>query len=146
MGEEKDVGSSFVHEEQVRWVDLDAAGVVNNAVYLTFVEQARFAYFARLGLGGATFLLGETRVRYLRPVQNLAKLGIAARVSRLGRKSFDMEYEVILGAEPVALAWATLVWVDDQLASTEIPALVRSRLAAFEGIAELDAGPANQAP
>jgi acyl-CoA thioester hydrolase len=32
----------------VRFGDLDALGHVNNAVYLTYIEAARLAYFAQL--------------------------------------------------------------------------------------------------
>ena len=31
----------FVHEERVRFRDLDPMGHVNNAVFLTYIEQAR---------------------------------------------------------------------------------------------------------
>ena len=39
----------FVHEEQVRFRDLDPMGHVNNAVFLTYLEQARVAFFAQAG-------------------------------------------------------------------------------------------------
>jgi acyl-CoA thioester hydrolase len=87
----------FVHEAPVRWSDLDAAGVVNNAVYLTLLEQCRFAYFKELGLlegNGFPFLLGETSIRFLRPGREAGSVAVAARVTRLGTKSFEMEYEV----------------------------------------------------
>jgi acyl-CoA thioester hydrolase len=125
----------FEHSERVRWVDLDAAGVLNNAVYLTLLEQARLGYFARLGLMRGDqfpFLLGETRVRFLRPGKT-GEVRVAARVSRLGTKSFDMEYEVRAAGELLARADATLVWVDEALASAPIPGEARRRMAEAEG-------------
>ena len=38
----------FVHREPVRFRDLDALGHVNNAVFLTYIESARFAYLRHL--------------------------------------------------------------------------------------------------
>jgi len=45
-------GFPFEHRETVRFRDLDGMGHVNNAVYSTYLEQARLAWFgpaARLG-------------------------------------------------------------------------------------------------
>ena len=38
--------NDFVHVEKVRFRDLDPMGHVNNAVFLTYLEQARVAFFA----------------------------------------------------------------------------------------------------
>jgi acyl-CoA thioester hydrolase len=39
----------FVHTERVRFRDVDAMGHVNNAVYSTYLEQARIAYLKPIG-------------------------------------------------------------------------------------------------
>ncbi len=132
----------FFCEQPVRWKDIDAAGVLNNAVYLTFVEQARFLYFRELGITQAEefpFVLGETTARYLRPGRAGMTLSIGARVSRLGNKSFDMEYEVKHANVVLATVRATLVMVDAELRSTEIPDEFRTAVAGFEGIPERSA-------
>ena len=47
----------FYHPIEVRYGDLDPQGHVNNARYLTYMEQARIAYVAHLGLWkGPSFL------------------------------------------------------------------------------------------
>ncbi len=38
-------GFRFVHVETVRFSDVDSFGHVNNAVYSTYLEQARLAWF-----------------------------------------------------------------------------------------------------
>ena len=38
-------GFPFVHRETVRFRDLDGMGHVNNAVFSTYLEQARLAWF-----------------------------------------------------------------------------------------------------
>jgi acyl-CoA thioester hydrolase len=140
----------FIAEVPLRWVDVDAAGVVNHAVYWNLIEQARFDYFARLGLVAGDippFLLGEASCRYEKSARRGDRLAVAARVARLGGKSIEMHYEVrrlaaASGAgaagdgERIATAKALLVWVDATLKSCEIPPAARRAIAAFEGIAE----------
>ncbi|MFN4071655.1 MAG: acyl-CoA thioesterase, partial [Thermus caldifontis] len=56
---------------QVRFRDLDALGHVNNAVYLTYFEVARAAYFQRLKedwLEKGHFILARAEVDFLRPI------------------------------------------------------------------------------
>ena len=40
---------TFVHRETVRFRDLDALGHMNNAVYATFLEQARHRFLSPHG-------------------------------------------------------------------------------------------------
>lgn len=131
----------FESRQALRWVDVDAAGVVNHAIWFTLIEQARFEYFARLGLLHGEvppFLLGATSARYERPGKFGMEIVVAARTTRLGGKSFDMEYAARLNStgETLVAITATLVWVDAQLQSSEIPAEARRVIAKFEGIAE----------
>jgi acyl-CoA thioester hydrolase len=127
----------FVHRETLRWNDADLQGVINNAVYLTLLEQARFAYFQALDLlsGHAfPFLLGSTNIRFVRPARPGDTVDIEARVTRFGTKSFDMSYRVARGEETLAEATATLVWIDDQLQSIPIPEAARNRIRAHEDL------------
>jgi acyl-CoA thioester hydrolase len=135
----------FESEQAIRWVDVDAAGVVNHAIYFSLVEQARFDYFRRLGLLAGDippFLLGTTTARYHRSGRVGMRLSVGVRTVRLGTKSFDMAYEVREqpapggAAGPLATVTATLVWVDERMKSCPIPPAARRALAAFEGIAE----------
>lgn len=128
----------FASRQALRWVDVDAFGVVNNAVYLSLFEQARYEYCRELGIlreGQISFVLGETRARYLRPGRLGMDLVVAAKTVRLGTKSFDMEYEVREAQGPLVLGWATLVWVDASLASQRIPDDVRRAITSYEGLA-----------
>ena len=138
----------FSSEQKLRWVDLDVAGVVNNAHYWSLIEQARFDYFTRLGLLSGPippFLRGEATIRVESPAKLGDALTIACRVARLGGKSLEMEYRVeaaaAIGAGEriarlIATARATLVWTDAELRSTAIPDAARRAIASFEGIAE----------
>ena len=125
----------FVHRETLRWNDADLQGVVNNAVYMTVVEQARFAYFGGLGLLRGTafpFLLGTSTIRFVRPARPGMVVDVEARVVRLGTKSFDMTYGISHDGITLAEARATLVWVDEAHRSIPIPADARRTLAEHE--------------
>lgn len=128
----------FVAPTPLRWVDVDSEGVVNNAVYASLMEQARFLYFEHLGLlagGNVPFVLAEIGVRFLRPGRLRSNVSTAARVTRLGRTSFAMEYEVRADDTVLATGTAALVYVDAALQPVAVPAVARERIAAFDGIA-----------
>ena len=127
----------FVTPTPFRWVDVDSEGIVNHAVYLSLMEQARFCYFEQLGLLGGKnipFVLAETTVRYRMPGVLRMEPVTAARVTRLGRTSFAMDFEIRVADGVLVDASAVLVFVDTDLQPTPIPDRVRDRIAAFEGI------------
>jgi acyl-CoA thioester hydrolase len=127
----------FVHRETLRWSDADLQGVVNNAVFLTLFEQARYDYFTRLGLlrgQSFPFLLGSTNVRFVRPARVGMEVEIETRVVRLGTKSFDMAYRVAHDGQTLADGGATLVWVDEQLRSEAIPDAARRTIGEHEDL------------
>jgi len=90
----------FYYPIEVRYGDLDPQGHVNNAKFLTYLEQARVAYVMKLGLwNGGSFLgfgliVAEIRISYHRPVQFGDPVQIGVRTVRLGNKSLTMEYSV----------------------------------------------------
>lgn len=127
----------FHTRQVVRWKDIDSWGVLNNAVYLTLLEQARYEYCRALGIlvdGQIRFVLAEVRVRFAAPGRMGTTLDVAARTTSLRGSSFTMVYEVRDGARLLAEAESVLVWVDDDLRPAQIPDPVRAAIAAYEGI------------
>lgn len=127
----------FVVDVPLRWVDVDSEGVVNNAVYLSLMEQARYQYFDSLGLlhrGRVEFLLAEATVRFERPGRLGMKVEVAARTAKLGTTSFHMEYEVRGDDRVLATGKAALVYVDDAMRPRPVPDAVREGITAFEGL------------
>jgi acyl-CoA thioester hydrolase len=93
----------FVHRLEVRFRDCDPMGHVNNAVYLTYLEQTRFAHWRSVWGRGAPQLppgmpgviLARIECDYRRPASYGEMLEIRLRVASIGRTSFRYEYEMV---------------------------------------------------
>ena len=109
-------GFDFVHRERVRFRDLDAMGHVNNAVFATYVEQARIEYLRHLGLLDGplymSMILARIELDFLAPAQPEGEVEIGVRASRSGSKSFQLEYELRQGEREIARAKTVLVAYD----------------------------------
>ena len=46
--QEFDLPTAQVYTPEIRFVDIDAAGIVNNATYFNYFEQSRIAFFEPL--------------------------------------------------------------------------------------------------
>ena len=86
--------TTFEHEIDVRFRDCDALGHVNNAVYLTYLEQARFAHWQRLtGTSGIprTFILARVECDYRAQATVGDRLVVRLKVAAVGNSSFTFE-------------------------------------------------------
>jgi acyl-CoA thioester hydrolase len=106
----------FVHVEPVRFRDLDPMGHVNNAVFLTYIEQARVAFLS--GVGAATgleemnIIVAHVEIDFKAPVRLGQEVEISVRASRFGTKSFDLDYVLRVDGEVVAEAKSVQVAYD----------------------------------
>jgi len=87
-------------EQMVRFRDMDAFGHVNNAVYFTYLENARVDYICKLGLmkPGSfdfPFLLADIQLSYLAPLRLGEKAVTLTRCTHIGGSSFHFEYAII---------------------------------------------------
>ena len=130
---------------EVRYGDLDPQGHVNNAKYLTYIEQARICYVHQLGLWqGGSFrdlgiIMADAHITYRASIQFEQKIRVGACISRLGNKSMNMQnvIEDIDSGVELASASTTLVAYDYHSGKTiPIPERWRSIIAAFEHLAE----------
>jgi acyl-CoA thioester hydrolase len=127
----------FVYREIASFSDLDPMGHVNNAVYLTWIENARIEFLRRLGAfdkpdtSEMAMILARVELDFRAPAGFGDEIEVGVRTARLGTKSFDLEYELRRGEEVVANATTVLVAYDYQSKSSkEIPDEWRRRLAA----------------
>ena len=71
-------------------------GHVNNAVYLTYMETARLAYFRSLGLGDNPLegmILARAEVDFRSPIELGDQVEVGTRIGKVGTKSFELEQE-----------------------------------------------------
>jgi acyl-CoA thioester hydrolase len=122
---------SFVRSERVRFRDLDALGHVNNAVFATYLEQARIEFLRRFGATQQDMILARLEIDFRAPVGFGEDVEIEVRPARVGRKSFALDYTMRVDELVVAEAKSVLVAYDYQREeSVELPARWREALAA----------------
>ncbi|MBI4424826.1 MAG: acyl-CoA thioesterase [Elusimicrobia bacterium] len=128
-------------ELPARFSDLDALGHVNNAVYLSYLEEARVAYLRDvLGVTDARrveFILARVEIDYRSPVVLGETVRVAVRVTRIGGASFDAEYELTDKASGrlVAQAKTVQVWYDFKASKvSRVPAEVAAAMRRFDSL------------
>jgi len=136
----------FKHRTKItiRFSDLDAMQHVNNATYLTYLEEARIDYFNNLFNRRKESLdfeavIGRIEINYLFPIMLGDEVEVLTRVSKLGTKSVDVEHIVAIkkGSELIkaATSLTKLVYYDYKSKTTKvIPEEEKKRIAKFEGI------------
>jgi len=98
----------YQSKQYVSWVDLDAFGNVNNAVYLTYAQEARFAWSGILEM-----VVARAEVDFIAPIYDGDTfLDIELWVSAIGNSSFTMTYELKMKGELVARVKTVQVTVD----------------------------------
>jgi acyl-CoA thioester hydrolase len=124
-------GFDFVHRETVRFRDVDSMGHVNNAVFLTYIEEARIAYLLPFGADVENMILARVEIDFRAPLRIGDELEIGVRPAGVGTKSFELEYEV-RSAEAVAAEAKTVIVSFDYESgrSVEVPQAWREALAA----------------
>ena len=85
----------------VRWNDLDAFGHVNNANYLTYVQESRadFTWWSRKRAGETPLLMdmvvARAEVDFLEPIyEGGFDLDVEIWVTKIGKASFDLAYQM----------------------------------------------------
>ncbi|MEZ6014071.1 MAG: thioesterase family protein [Planctomycetota bacterium] len=124
----------FIARLRTRWSDEDNQAVLNNAVYMTLFEEARFAFAVATGGLAANrfpFLLAQTNVRFLRPGRGGVDVSVELSTVHLGTSSFRQAYRVRgPEGEVWAEAEAALVCYDPETGrSRPIEAQLRRALA-----------------
>jgi acyl-CoA thioester hydrolase len=85
---------------QIRFKDIDKLGHVNNANHLSYFEYARTVYFrdvmgTEIDWSKEGLILAKVIVDYKQPVLFEDDISVYTRCSRIGNKSFDLEYSLV---------------------------------------------------
>ena len=104
------------YEFNTRWKDMDLFGHVNNAVFLTYIEDARIMYFKRWNITEKkrSIIVASIKIDYLRQIKHPSKLIVGQKVSRIGNSSFDIQSTIFLNndREPAANSLVSCVCFD----------------------------------
>lgn len=131
----------FKMKLDIRWSDMDEMRHVNNAVYLTYFEQARVYYFheaCQWNWKEIGAILANAHVDYLRPVVFPNDTYVYVRTSKLGNKSFEVSYiitSIVKGVEELTTTGSTTMVMFDYKTNSSVPMPdhLRERISNYEG-------------
>lgn len=103
----------------VRWRDHDAFDHVNNAQYLSYVEEARLRWLATLDgvwmSDAAAPVLAASQLNYRRPITWPEEVVVELFAERVGGSSLSLSHRIVSATDDAVLycdGTTTLVWID----------------------------------
>jgi acyl-CoA thioester hydrolase len=115
----------YVRRERVRFRDCDSMGHMNNAVYSTFLEEARIEVVGDL----ADFILARVEIDFRAQLRAGDEVEVRTRCSHIGTKSLVLEHELRVDGRLTAEGTSVLVGYDyAQEQSVPLSDEVRARL------------------
>lgn len=130
---------------ELRFADLDVLGHLNNAKYLTYAEQARILYVQEVCKWSGNWrelgmILARTEIDYKLPIAFGDAVMVYLRCSRIGGKSFDLDYIISRqrgdAAPEIAATIKTIMVSYDyqQEKSIPVPQSWREAITAYESV------------
>ena len=99
----------YINKQFVRWDDLDAFGHVNNAKYLTFVQEARFLwateeYSAAMRESSLIeMVVARAEIDFVEPIYDGGRfVDIEVTIEKIGNSSFNMQFVISDGGKVFA--------------------------------------------
>jgi acyl-CoA thioester hydrolase len=127
------MGSAFERSVDVRWRDTDALGHVNHAVFLTYLEEGRDAFFSEILGSDPSYVVARIEVDFRAEVR-LADPRVTVRieVERLGTTSLTTRETICVPSGEVAAEARviTVRWDQDQRKPTAFGEAERRQLQA----------------
>lgn len=123
---------SFETTISVRFQDFDMMGHVNNAVYATYLEEARTRYLSSvLGVDSddLSTVLAHLELDFVSPLTASQSVTVGVDTTAVGEKSYTFAYELTADGDVVATAETVQVWIDPETGSAvRIPDELRTSL------------------
>jgi len=130
--------STYTTTVPVRFRDIDAMGHVNNAVYATYLEQARTEYFRDVldaDLSSVSTVLASLSISFRRPIHlEDGSVAVEIEVTDIGESSVPMVYELRTNEGVVAEAESVQVAIDETGSSRPIPEAYRTAIESYHGL------------
>lgn len=134
----------MIERMRVRFTEVDRQSIVQNGAYLTYFSVALNEYFRHLPYdrdaeGAETragFHVVHAEIDYKAPLRFDELFDIGARISRMGRSSFTLWYEIYRADGDEMVALGHQIWVNtSQVTRKAMPLLetFRERVIAREG-------------
>lgn len=127
----------FFHPTVIRYADLGPVQHVNNARYLSYMEDARIAYYKHLGLSDeASVIIVDVHITYHLPIFLEDEIKVGVRVSYCGNTSMTFQQVIVDPAgeklyTSVETVMVTYSYEADK--SIPVPDSWRKAIATFEG-------------
>lgn len=101
----------------LRWRDLDAFNHVNNANFMTYVEEARIRWFESAGddwlSNGRIPLLAAVQMNYRLPIPYPARVFVELLTQRVGNSSLTLGHRIVGEDDRLyADGHSVLVWIE----------------------------------
>jgi len=111
---------SFLYSINTRFSDIDAFNHVNNAVFLSYFEDARKVFFERWSINfqERSLIVAAVQINYFHQLEHPSSLIVGQKIIRIGNKSFDILSVLFYNKIPVSMAITTLVCYDFVLKKT----------------------------
>lgn len=102
---------------ELRWRDLDAFNHVNNANFMTYLEEARIRWFESTGKAWITDdyipLLAAVQMNYRLPIPYPSEVYVELFTERLGNTSITIGHRIVDADDrPHADGHCVIVWID----------------------------------
>ncbi len=117
----------YSHRLEVRFRDCDPLGHLNNAVYLTYLEQARLACWRALwgyGEAGSSVpgvIMARAEIDYRAQVRYGQTLEVRIALAAIGRTSFTYDYEIVDEENRMVASARTVQVMFDYTAAKPVP-------------------------
>ncbi len=105
---------AYRHRIHVRFRDCDSFGHVNNAVYLTYLEQCRLTFWREATgtpIPYTRVIVARAECDYRAPAHFGDELEVRLRVNAIGRSSFTLDYDIVRLPDEGVVATAKTVMV-----------------------------------
>jgi len=103
----------FHHPIKTRWRDLDAFRHVNNATFLSYIEDARIFFFKRWGINmeEKSLIVAAVKIDYVNQLEHPSNIIIGQKVSRIGTKSYDIQSAIFKEDNQLLICKSTITSV-----------------------------------
>ncbi|MCA4792958.1 acyl-CoA thioesterase [Myroides odoratimimus] len=133
----------FYHPLEIRWSDMDALGHVNNVIYIDYFQIGRGYYMNQASKTWDwfkhMFVIANISCNYVKEIKlDVKHPRIGVRISKMGGKSFEIEYAIVSEGENRdlilhAIGTSTQVMIDIKEKKTiEIPTWLREEVSGYE--------------